>query len=506
MKYVRNNYSKAAVVLFGFVVAFGFQLRTGNTRLSGDDFLLVNYWGRLPIDAKSVWDLFWLTGQDKWRPVSTIPLVLLSRHLGFNNHYFLLINLVLLSILASIVGCYTYSLSKRFSVAIVSTAAVALTPFNWYVQTSLFGLMEVLNVLLCLIALILICKNYEKETRLRFALAYSFLLASSLCHERFIIVAISSWAYSLLFRRNKDNNRFSIFLLTIPLLHIFFKGFLLQIDPLTGGGESNLRSSFGPWIVEHFKDSLGALFGMKSGLGIYYSEGTFQTKVSASHFGLFGLLVFLPAIVSLVYLFLRRADRTRSPRITSTSLLLMKSGLFFVTALALLIPAATVFERNEGRWLFASQVFLLIAFVGTVMSLWNEHSTSKTIISCIALCFSLAIVLTGLMYRGHTKTYLAIQSQPTLALEKLESEVPLSGDWGLLVNQVDVSMPTAWQFGYGTVFSQLPNPPSFVQFGSSWDLCPHSPRMYTCFQIELNGLDVSSKILTRSISAKTNKP
>ena len=473
-----------------------------NTKLFGDDFLLVNLWGQLPIDAKSVWDLFWLTGQDKWRPVSTIPLVLLSRHLGFNNHYFLLVNLVLLSILASIVGCYTYSLSKRFSVAIVSTAAVALTPFNWYAQTSLFGLMEVLDVLLCLIALILICKNYEKETGLRFALAYSFLLASSLCHERFLIVAISSWAYSQLFRRDKDNNRFSIYLLTIPLVHILLKGFVLQIDPLTGGGESNLRSGFGPWIIEHFKDSLGALFGMKSGLGIYYSEGTFQTKVANSHFGLFGLVVFIPAIVSIVYMFLRRADHSQSPKVASNSLLFMRSGLFFVTALALLVPAATVVERVEGRWLFASQVFLLIAFVCAVIALWKENSTSQIVISCIAFSFSLAIVATGLMYRGQAQDYLAIQSQPTAALQNIESEVPLNEDWGLLVNQTDATMPTAWQFGYGAIFSQLPNPPSFVQFGSSWDLCPDGVQKYTCFQIELNGLDVSSKILTRSISAK----
>ena len=505
MKSVRNNYLKAVVVLFGFSVVFGFQLQTVNTKLFGDDFLLVNFWGRQPIDAKSVWDLFWLTGQDKWRPVSTIPLVLLSRHLGFNNHYFLLVNLVLLSILASIVGCYTYSLSKRFSVAIVSTAAVTLTPFNWYAQTSLFGLMEVLDVLLCLIALILICKNYEKETGLRFALAYIFLLASSLCHERFLIVAISTWAYSQFFSRNKDNNRFSKYLLTIPLIHIFFKGFVLQIDPLTGGGESNLRSGYGLWIIEHFKDSLGALFGMKSGLGIYYSEGTFQTNVSNSHFGLFGLLVFLPAIASLAYISFKRVDQSHSPVVASTSLLFMKSGLFFVTALSLLIPAATVVERVEGRWLLASQVFLLIAFIGAVIALWNRNSTSQTIISCIAISFSLAIVTTGLMYRGQTKDYLAIQSQPTLALQKIESEVPTNEDWGLLINQTDETMPTAWQFGYGAIFSQLPNPPSFVQFGSSWNLCPDGPRKYTCFQIKLNGLNVSSKILTRSISTKNEK-
>ena len=502
MKYVRENYAKAAVILFGFGVVFGFQLRTINTKLFGDDFLLVNLWGQLPIDARSVWDLFWLTGQDKWRPVSTIPLVLLSRRLGFNNHYFLLINLVLLSILASVVGCYTYSLSKRFSAAIASTAAVALTPFNWYAQTSLFGLMEILDLLLCLIALILICKNYEKETGLRFALAYFFLLASSLCHERFLIVAISTWAYSQLFRRDRDKNRFSTYLLTIPLVHILLKGFVLQIDPLTGGGESNIRSSYGPWIIEHFTDSLGALVGMKSGLGIYYSEGTFQTRVSNSHFGLFGLLVFLPAIVSLAYMLLKKADQAHSSKDAPTSLLLMKSGLFFVSALSLLIPAATVVERVEGRWLLASQIFLLIAFVGAVIALRNQNWTNQLIISGITVSFSLAIVATGFMYRGQTKDYLAIQSQPTLALQKIESEAPINEEWGLLINQTDATMPTAWQFGYGAIFSQLPNPPSFVQFGSSWNLCPDAPRKYTCFKIELNGLDVSSKILTRSISAK----
>jgi hypothetical protein len=384
----------------------------------------------------------------------------------------------------------------------VSTAAVALTPFNWYAQTSLFGLMEVLDVLLCLIGLLLLCKNFEKETVGNFVFAYVFLLAASLCHERFLIVAISCWAYSLLFRREEGNNRFSIYLLTIPLFHIALKGLVLHIDPLTGGGESNVRSTFGPWIFGHLKDSVGALLGMKSGAGIYYSEGTFQTKVSTSHLGLFGLLVFLPAFVFLVFLVSKNAGRAHASRTTPISILFKKSGLFFVTALALLIPAATVIERVEGRWLLAPQIFLLIAFVGAVISLWNEYSPNAIMMRCIAASFSLAIVATGLMYRGQAQDYLALQFQPTLALQKLESEVPLNEDWGVIVNQTDSSMPTEWQFGYGAIFSQLPNPPSFVQFGSSWNLCPEVAREYTCFQIELNGLDVSSKILTTAITPK----
>jgi energy-coupling factor transporter transmembrane protein EcfT len=203
-----------------------------------------------------------------------------------------------------------------------------------------------------------------------------------------------------------------------------------------------------------------------------------------------------------VFLVSKNAGRAHASRTTPISILFKKSGLFFVTALALLIPAATVIERVEGRWLLAPQIFLLIAFVGAVISLWNEYSPNAIMMRCIAASFSLAIVATGLMYRGQAQDYLALQFQPTLALQKLESEVPLNEDWGVIVNQTDSSMPTEWQFGYGAIFSQLPNPPSFVQFGSSWNLCPEVAREYTCFQIELNGLDVSSKILTTAITPK----
>ena len=502
---MRTNSLRATIVVLGFCLVFGFQLRTVNTRLSGDDFLLVNFWSQLPIDAKSVWDLLWLTGQDKWRPISTIPLVLLSRNLGFNNQFFVLINLILLSILASVVGSYTFSMSKRFSVAFVSIAAVAITPFNWYAQTSLFGLMEILDVLLCLIGLILLSKNFEKETGWIFALSYTFLFAASLSHERFLIVPISCWAYSLFFQRNRGRNRFPIYLLTIPLLHIFIKGFLLRIDPFTGGGESNIRSSVGPWILGHFRDSFSALFGMKSGMGIYYSDGTFQTEASGSHLEFFGLLIFLPALFSLVYLFLRRADSTHTPKTALPSQLLVKSGLFLFSALALLIPSATVVERVEGRWLLAPQIFLLIAFVGLVIYLCDGNIPNPKIITCLAVSFSLAIVLTGLIYRGDSKDYLAIQSQPSLALEKLSSAVPMNEDWGVLVNQTDESMPAAWQFGYGAVFSQLKNPPSFVHFGSSWDLCPSALQTYTCFQINLEGLDSSTQISSKTIRVQKSQ-
>jgi len=502
---MRTNSFRVTVVVLGFCLVFGFQLRTVNTRLSGDDFLLVNFWSQLPIDAKSIWDLLWLTGQDKWRPVSTVPLVLLSRNLGFNNQFFVLINLVLLSILASVVGSYTYSISKRFSVAFVSMAAVAITPFNWYAQTSLFGIMEILDILLCLLGLILLCKNFENETGSTFALSYTFLFAASLTHERFLIVPISCWAYSLFFRCNTERNRFPIYLLTIPLLHIFLKGFVLHIDPFTGGGESNIRSSFGPWILGHFRDSFSALFGMKSGMGIYYSDGTFQAKASASHLEFFGLVIFLPALISLVYIFLRRADSTQTPKTALSSQLLMRSGLFLVSALALLIPSATVVERVEGRWLLAPQIFLLIAFVSLIIYLCEANTPNPKIIGYLAVSFSLAIVTTGLIYRDHSKDYLAVQSQPTIALQKLDSVVPVNEDWGVLINQTDSNMPAAWQFGYGTIFSQLSNPPSFVQFGSSWNQCMTAAQEYTCFQIELHGLDIAPQITSKLIRGQKRK-
>ena len=505
MKRVRPCFKPAGITFSGFCIVFVLHLRTVNTRLFGDDFLLVNYWSQRPIDAKSLWDLFWLTGQEKWRPFSTIPLVLLSRYSGFDNRYFVLANLILLSILASIVGCYLYSLSKRISIALTSIAAIAITPFNWYSQTSLFGLMEISAIIMCIIGLLLLCKNFENETGSRFALAYLFLVASSLCHERFLIVAMSCWSYSLFFRRSRKNNRFSIYLLTIPLLHIFIKGFVLRIDPLTGGGEANLRSSFGPWILGHFRDSLSALFGMKSGMGIYYSDGTFQTTASSSHLEFFGLLIFLPAFFSLVYLFLKRADSAIASKSPLSSLLLAKSGLFLISALALLIPGATVLDRVEGRWLLAPQIFMLIAFVGFVIYLCHENSPVPKISRYLALSFSLAIVTTGLIYRGQFKDYLALQSQPTIALQELNSVVPVNEDWGVLVNQTDTSMPTTWQFGYGAIFSQLKNPPSFVYFGNSWDLCPSVLRTYTCFQIDLQGLDTSTQISSKLIRVQKKK-
>jgi hypothetical protein len=172
----------------------------------------------------------------------------------------------------------------------------------------------------------------------------------------------------------------------------------------------------------------------------------------------------------------------------------VKSGLFLVSALALLIPSATVVERIEGRWLLAPQIFLLIAFIGLVIYLCDANTPNPKFIRFFAVSFSLAIVVTGLIYRGHAKDYLAVQDQPSLAIEKLNSAVPLIEDWGVLVNQSDESMPTAWQFGYGAIFSQLKNPPSFVHFGSSWDLCPSALQTYTCFQINLNGLDTSTQI------------
>ena len=51
--------------------------------LFGDDFLLVNE-ARLPSDAPTALRTVFWTGLNKWRPISTVPLLQVSRWWGFN--------------------------------------------------------------------------------------------------------------------------------------------------------------------------------------------------------------------------------------------------------------------------------------------------------------------------------------------------------------------------------------------------------------------------------------
>ena len=149
----------------------------------------------------------------------------------------------------------------------------------------------------------------------------------------------------------------------IPLFHLFFKGILLGLNPLTGGGESNLSDVAGLWIFRHLGDALLGVFGYYSGSGKYYSDWPLGRLAEDSDLGFVGLAIALVPILIFLFAILLKRIRFKFKTLIKTSQLEI---FLFLTFILTLIPSATITQRIEFRWLFAPQIFLILLFLSIV--------------------------------------------------------------------------------------------------------------------------------------------
>ena len=326
------------------------------------------------------------------------------------------------------------------------------------------------------------------------------LLIATLGHERYLFVVPFVWAF-LMFapqipvKLRKTTTTY----LWIFIGHIMVRVVLLDIDPMTGGGESSLRDGAGIWIVRHLADAIIASLNFTSPLGKYYNKSTFAVLSNDSSIG-FVAVIPLIAVAALLLAGVIKAPVPTGRRDVGT----LQIFLFLpVMALSLLLPAATVSERIEGRWIFGPQIVVFIALVSATSRI-TARFKSRTLSLLATSAMILSLVWPSLFYQQDRHVFNALRDQTIDVLNIINDEHALNGArWGAIVSQSDATIPVSWQFGYGAAFSQLKNAPKFVGFAGSIEACPTLAYRYVCVLFRLDKLNTQVAVHKKWIDAKS---
>lgn len=374
----------------------------------------------------------------------------------------------------------------------VSTLTV-VSQFNWFSQVSIYGLMELTAIMFVLLS---VWPILESETlldpRLAVKLSTVFLLCATLTHERYIICTFPIVVFFLIKQRTTEMKILPWLPLLIPMFHIVMKSFVFQLDPLTGGGETQMSGVGETWMIVRLLDSLRMLLGWFSGVGHYYNGDRLGELARSSEFGVPAFMVSILSlmIVGLAWIQVYRHSR-RNPVVARPNL-----GSIFAIAIALacLLPSATVFERIEGRWMFGSQILLSLG----VATMLRQSETSRTWIRIASVIVPLTMTGTALMYLPDADAYTTLRNQPTEILSQLSDRSPQDDPWAVVIVQADETVPTKWQFGFGDALMQLPNPPYYVNISHDGNsICPKFRIRMTCLMVKVDGIDSKFEILER---------
>ena len=470
-----------------------FHLPLWDGPMYGDDYLLVR--GALqPNGNNGFLQDIWLTGGGKWRPANTPILLWLAKRWEFAYLPYQVLNLVLLVICASIVGLASYYISKSLVTSALGAFTISVSHFTWLAQISVYGVMElsaaIFFILACICTLRIFTVSEKKSPNLALSTFASatFLLLSTLTHERYLFASLGFWLVFLIY---SSSSSLSVFLphifIMIPVLHLFFKGILLGLNPLTGGGESNLRDVGGLWIFRNLGDALLGVFGYYSGSGKYYSDWSLGRLAEDSDLGFVGLAIALIPILIFLFAILLKRIRFEFKTLMKTSQLEI---FLFLTFFLTLIPGATVIQRIEFRWLFVPQIMLILLFLSIVTRMTLSSRIKTLFMISLPICF----IFLSLYYRHESKVFTLLRDQPSELVRTIEKIAPKQGIWFLEINQIDSTMPTYWQLGYFGIFSQMKNPP--YQIASKIDACHTVNVLNPCISVVLEGASTQFKIRT----------
>jgi len=446
----------------------------------GDDYLTTS--GFIAPD-NSFFSAVFNTGSGKWRPLNNIYLYFSTHYFRFDYLPYLIINRLLLILCAVTTGLLAYALFKSLTALALVSFSVSVSHLTYMGQISVFGFMELGSTIFFVTAIHSAISSIEiQEKNPRYAeflqiLSVSGFLCSCLIHERF---QVTSLCFFYLFRKMSSKSKRirsrSLLFLLVPGF-ITISKYLLQINPMKGGGESSFQATWFDSLSQNFRYSILGLFGYFSGAGKFFGAGGGLDDLSRSNeLKFLGLTVtFLPFFLSYTYLLFHVIRQKSCSKFIDYKFWFLLSLLIFF-----LIPGSTVISRIEARWLFQSQILLLLLGLSIL-----DNSSVKNLFRLFSIIQVLAFIGISTFYNLHSDDYTALRNQPSSVLVELEKVSPTSGTWNLAINHTGPPMPTWWQFAYGGSFSQLSNPPTLV---------PSCSNVENCLTVYLYGADLDFKI------------
>ena len=457
----------------------------------GDDALLVRD-ALHPPGPSSLFHQFFTVGGGKWRPVSTPILLSMARFYKHDMVPFQILSMLMLLAIGYLIGILVWRLTSNLSAGIFCAALSVSSPFTWLFQSWMYGVMEALALLLTTMSLFLFV-HMIKDDRIsarRFNLAAFTLFLATLTHERYLIVVFTLWMLFVWQPISGSRlSKMSRTLLLIPLFHVVTKGLLLDISPITSGGETANKLGLNLSLLTNFFKGLTGVFGGLSGSGYYYSVGTFADAANSKNInGLLPLTIATAISIGiLVSILLKRQTSSLGNR-RRVKLTLSPELILCCVGLSLLVPGALVPERFEGRWIFGPQVFLIAGLA----VLFSKMVTQRPIRYAFTIFFFCAMLFTNLTYKKNSDQYFVMRTQVDHSLSQLNA-LRTKEPWVVIVHQKDSNAPTSWQFAYGSTFSQLRNPPYRFGFSSNPN-CPVFRKKMTCYVVEIDGIVPTTKV------------
>jgi len=451
----------------------------------GDDYLLVNG-AHQPVDSSGIIGDFFLVGGGKWRPLNTPLLLFLARRFGFSYQPYQIVNLALLVMCCTVVGLMVWILCRTLFATLLSSACIGASSFTWLGQISVYGVLEFSAVLIALLAITVELHSLlrgDAEGK-RIYVAVGLVLSATFIHERMLILAFCFGAFHLLKQRRPGP---ALAYFSIPMIHVVLKGFFFQLDVAQTGGESNLQQVKGLWIIRHLIDGVGAILGVNSGSGIFYTDGALSRLAKSADLGYVGAI---PLITVSAVLIVSSSRNVRASRIDMRE---NGSMLIFISCLGSICPAALVFERIEGRWLFLPQALLLVGLFALLGTLPSDHSSavSRTTLSILLV---VGFLVPAIYYRKQSTAFTFLRDQPSLMIEDVSKTAPRKRPWVLVLGHSDPTVPFRWQTGYARAFEQLPNPPIETVWGSSRNDCPRTAIPLQCVVAISKGMNLRADI------------
>lgn len=459
--------------------------------LFGDDFLFVNDL-RNPNDVHNPIGLLFWTGSEKWRPFATFPMGLFARHFGFEHRPYQIINIVLLLVLIAIVAELASKMTNSWLATVSTALLVGVSQFSWYGQVSLYGIMEIGALIFTFLGLRVLqgaWQRIEAPSVATLTSAAACLTTASLMHERYTVCLFGIWVLVLTrWRESPQIFRRTVAFLLIPLAQIVVRVYVLNLAPFQGGGES---STVGGSVVELVKRLLYAvlgLFGGNSGAGRYYAPGRFSTLVNQGNYGPWTFVTIIPIVATLGLMI---SVRRSGPRVIEA---LWNAASCLLLAVLLLLPAATVPERTEGRWLYGPQILLVCGLMTFTFRLISQEPHRKRTNAILAAITPLSLAGIAVSYRSQADTYTSLQRQTTAAIVALERAAPAKAPWNLCIEQAELSLPVQWQFAYGSALFQLANPPRGTFFVKGMDACGQIGTEMTLIRLKLTDIRIDNPI------------
>jgi hypothetical protein len=403
-------------------------------------------------------------GMGKWRPAFSTLIAIIFKLLPINYLTFGIINLLVTSAIVLVINYLLRMLQvQSLVVAFLVSLGTVFSQFAWYSRWSPYGLMELSATLFTLVGSLYFIFGLQERKISKHFLAASSLMIATLFHERYLILLAIAVVFAAASLKGRRRLGAVMTYLTFVCTYLIIKGQLLGLDPLTGGGEEQLRGNLGSWILRHFEYTVRSVLGWSDGQIISFNRATGDPVGTPSSLRLLLFFVFISGVFVTLLMALLPNGRQSLHDSTPTALPPRSAGfrpqIFLLSALiGLCIPASTVASRIEGRWLYTSHLFLLI-LIATLCSLRGKAMKRPTIVL-------LALALTNV---GAARSSLSVYEYPMRISQKVvatsETLGPKIGAWNLRIVERKNLDQWPWRLGYGAVFRKLPNPPTTLSFG-----------------------------------------